>query len=34
MPGGATAVCRDGTFFSPHHRGTCSHHCGVARWLD
>jgi hypothetical protein len=29
-----TAICRDGTYsFSMHHRGTCSHHGGVARWL-
>jgi competence protein ComEC len=34
-PVGATAQCRDATFsFSRHHRGTCSHHHGVARWLD
>jgi hypothetical protein len=34
-PPGATARCRDGTFsFSRHHSGTCSHHGGVARWLD
>src|SRR5690348_10100065 len=33
-PAGATAQCRDGTFsFSQHHRGTCSHHGGVAQWL-
>jgi len=33
-PAGATAQCRDGTYsFSQHHRGTCSHHGGVARWL-
>ena len=33
-PAGATALCRDGTYsFSQHHRGTCSHHGGVARWL-
>ena len=35
VPAGATARCRDGTFsFSEHHRGTCSHHGGVAVWLD
>jgi competence protein ComEC len=35
FPTGATAQCRDGTVsFSQHHRGTCSHHNGVARWLD
>jgi|SRR5581483_399596 len=34
-PPGATARCRDGTFsFSQHHSGTCSHHGGVAQWLD
>jgi Protein of unknown function (DUF3761) len=34
-PPGATAVCRDGTYsYSLHHSGTCSHHGGVARWLD
>ena len=34
-PPGATAHCRDGTFsFSQHHQGTCSHHGGVAQWLD
>jgi len=33
-PSGATAQCRDGSYsFSQHHRGTCSHHGGVARWL-
>jgi len=35
IPAGATAQCRDGTYsFSRNHRGTCSHHGGVARWLD
>ena len=34
-PAGATAQCRDGTFsFSQSRRGTCSHHGGVARWLN
>lgn len=34
-PPGATAKCRDGTYsFSQHHSGTCSHHGGVAQWLD
>jgi hypothetical protein len=34
-PSGATAKCRDGTFsFSQHHRGTCSHHGGVATWFQ
>jgi hypothetical protein len=33
-PVGATAHCRDGSYsFSQHHRGTCSHHGGVASWL-
>ncbi len=33
-PAGASAQCGDGTYsFSMHHRGTCSHHGGVARWL-
>lgn len=33
-PAGATARCRDGSWsFSLHHRGTCSHHGGVAVWL-
>ena len=33
-PAGATAQCRDASWsFSLHHRGTCSHHGGVARWL-
>ena len=34
-PAGATAQCRDGTYsFSQHRQGTCSHHGGVAKWLD
>jgi len=33
-PVGATAQCRDGSYsFSQNHRGTCSHHGGVAVWL-
>ena len=33
-PTGASAQCRDGSYsFSQSHRGTCSHHGGVARWL-
>jgi len=33
-PPRATAQCRDGTYsFSMNHRGTCSHHGGVAKWL-
>jgi hypothetical protein len=31
----ATAQCRDGTYSeAAHHQGACSHHGGVARWLD
>jgi len=34
-PAGATAECRDGTYsFSQSRRGTCSHHGGVAQWLQ
>jgi hypothetical protein len=34
-PPGATARCNDGTYsYSQHHQGTCSHHGGVAEWLD
>ena len=34
-PPGATAKCRDGSYsYSQHHSGTCSHHGGVAFWLD
>jgi hypothetical protein len=34
-PAGATAQCRDGSYsFSASRRGTCSHHGGVARWLQ
>lgn len=33
-PPGASAQCGDGSYsFSAHHRGTCSHHGGVAQWL-
>jgi hypothetical protein len=32
-PGGATALCRDGSLsYSQHRQGTCSHHGGVATW--
>lgn len=32
--GGATVVCRDGSYsYSQSRRGTCSHHGGVLRWL-
>jgi hypothetical protein len=35
VPPGATARCVDGTYsFSQHHSGTCSHHGGVAAWLE
>jgi hypothetical protein len=34
VPPGATAQCGDGSYsFSQSHRGTCSHHGGVAQWL-
>lgn len=34
-PAAAAARCRDGTYsFARTHRGTCSHHSGVAVWLD
>jgi hypothetical protein len=34
-PGLASAICRDGTLsYSAHRRGTCSHHGGVAQWLQ
>lgn len=34
-PEGASAKCRDGTYsFSQTRRGTCSHHGGVAVWLN
>jgi hypothetical protein len=32
---GATAQCKDGTYSHAKHRsGACSHHGGVAKWLD
>lgn len=35
QPAGATAECADGTYsFSESRSGTCSHHGGVARWLN
>lgn len=35
VPVGASAQCQDGSYsFSLHHRGTCSHHGGVIRWLN
>jgi hypothetical protein len=34
-PTGATALCNDGTYsYSEHASGTCSHHGGVARWIN
>lgn len=34
-PQGVSAKCHDGSYsFSTHHRGTCSHHGGVAQWLQ
>jgi hypothetical protein len=34
-PAGVTARCKDGTYSSSQtHSGTCSHHGGVAQWLD
>jgi len=34
-PAGATAQCADGTSsYSQHRSGSCSHHGGVARWIN
>ncbi len=34
-PSGVSAVCRDGSYsYSQHRRGTCSHHGGVAFWVN
>ncbi|WP_394428867.1 DUF3761 domain-containing protein [Streptomyces sp. SGAir0957] len=34
-PAGASAQCNDGSYsYSAHRRGTCSHHGGVAVWLN
>lgn len=34
-PTGATAKCKDGSFsMSKHHSGSCSHHGGVAQFLQ
>ena len=34
-PTGAIAQCKDGTYsHSKKHSGACSHHGGVAKWLD
>jgi len=33
-PAGATAQCKDGTYsHATSHRGACSHHGGVAKWM-
>lgn len=33
-PAGATAQCKDGTYsYASTHRGACSHHGGVAKWM-
>jgi len=33
--GTATAKCKDGSYsYSKQHSGACSHHGGVAQWLD
>jgi hypothetical protein len=33
-PAGATAVCKDGTYYTgTSHSGACSHHHGVQQWL-
>lgn len=35
IPAGACAVCGDGSYsFSRNHRGDCSHHGGVKKWLN
>ena len=35
VPGKPTAKCKDGSLsYSTHHTGSCSHHGGVAQWLD
>lgn len=34
VPVGATAQCKDGTYtFTKTHKGACSHHKGVLKWL-
>ena len=34
-PTGATAQCKDGSYsHAKHHTGACSHHGGVAKWID
>ena len=33
-PAGSTGVCKDGTYTdAKNHKGACSHHGGVAKWL-
>jgi hypothetical protein len=33
-PSGSTGVCKDGTYTDAKvHKGACSHHGGVAKWL-
>jgi hypothetical protein len=35
VAGQPTARCKDGTMsYSKHHTGSCSHHGGVAQWLQ
>jgi hypothetical protein len=35
VAGQPTARCKDGTMsYSKHHTGSCSHHGGVAEWLQ
>jgi len=34
-PQGATGLCRDGSYtYTLSHRGACSHHGGVSKWLS
>lgn len=34
-PAGATARCKDGTYYlQKEHQGACGKHGGVAKWLD
>lgn len=34
-PAGVTAICNDGSYsYSQHRSGTCSHHGGVAQWIN
>lgn len=35
VPAGATARCKDGSYYSlKEHKGACAKHGGVAEWLD